>query len=254
MNAVLMLCRNSLELTKRAVASVLAQDIQPTLYIINNDSTDGTTSWLAEEMLSFAVDGHYGAIRNWHCTPAKGVSASWNFGLSYLFETAMVDHVLVLNNDIVLRKDCHRELLKDGGPFVTAVSVDNIDGINTDFVKSVRPNPDFSCFLIRRAVWETVGKFDESMVHYAADGDYHLRMHQAAIEAYTIGLPFYHVASGTLKSANADEKAAILKQADLDRDTFERKWGCKMGSPEYYALFDIAARQSGASPGADATW
>src|SRR6266850_1325418 len=127
MNAVLMLCRNSLALTKRAVASVLAQDIQVTLYIIDNDSTDGTKQWLAEGMLSWEPGQHYGPIRNWHFTPAKGVSASWNFGLDYLFNTAMCQYALVVNNDVVLRTDTYKELLKDGGPFATAVSVDNLD-------------------------------------------------------------------------------------------------------------------------------
>src|SRR6266850_3981025 len=248
MNAVLMLCRNSLALTKRAVASVLAQDIQVTLYIIDNDSTDGTREWLAEDMLSWEPGQHYGPIRSWRFTPAKGVSASWNFGLGYLFHTAMCQRVLVVNNDLELRPDTYRWLDLDGAPFVTAVSVDNPEAIKEGWAVSRRPHPDFSAFLIRQEVWEKVGKFDESMVHYCSDGDYHLRMHQAGIEAYTIGIPFYHYASGTLKSANEDEKARILKQADQDRDTFERKWGVRIGSPEYYRMFDdIAARQSGAA-------
>jgi len=252
MNPILMLCRNSLALTKRAVVSVLTQDIPNTLYIINNDSTDGTTEWLAEEMLSWQPEQNYGPIRNWRFTPAKGVSASWNFGLDYLFGTAMCDKVLVVNNDVELHKSNYRWLDLDGGPFVTGVSTDDAMAIHDGWARVKRPNPDFSNFLIRRDVWEKVGKFDESMILYCSDGDYHLRMHQAGIEAYTIGIPFYHYASGTLKSAEPNEKATILRQADLDRDTFERKWGCKMGSPEYYALFDIAARQSGAAPGATA--
>src|SRR6266849_9765332 len=250
MNPVLMLCRNALALTKRAVESVLHQDIPVTLYICDNDSNDGTHEWLEEEILSWAPSEHYGRVRNWRFTPAKGVSASWNFGLDYLFNTAMCQYVLVVNNDVILHRSNYSALLADGGSFVTGVSVGDVAQLEWDGIPRKRHHPDFSDFLIRRSVWETVGKFDESMVHYASDGDMHLRCYRAGIECYTIGVPFVHYASGTLKSANAEEKAAILKQADLDRETFERKWGCKMGSPEYYRMFDdIAARQSGAVPG-----
>jgi len=79
------------------------------------------------------------------------------------------------------------------------------------------------------------------MVLYCSDADYHLRMHQAGIEAYTIGIPFCHYASGTLKSATFAERNKIEQQADADRAVFEKKWGCKVGSPEYYALFGHGA-------------
>lgn len=227
MNPILMLCRNSLELTKRAVESVMAQDIDCTLYAVDNDSSDGTSQFLD--------DNH---IHHWRMTPAKGVSASWNFGLTYLFDVAGCEQVLVLNNDLVLRPDTYRELLADGGAFVTCVSVGEIEQIKTEFVKSVRPHPDYSAFLIRRSVWDTVGPFDESMVMYSSDNDHHVRMHQAGIEAYTIGLPFYHYASGTLKMADEIERQTIQRQADKDRETFLRKWGVKVGSDGYYLLFN----------------
>jgi GT2 family glycosyltransferase len=233
MNPVLMVCRNALELTKRAVESVAAQDIPVDLYVIDNDSSDGTPMFLVERR-----------IKAWGMHPAKGVSASWNFGLSYLFDTAMCEHVLVINNDLFLRSDNYRELLLDDHYFVTGVSVDKMEDLHQTFVKSVRPHPDFSNFVIHKRVWKEVGPFDESMVHYASDADYHLRMHQAGIPAVTIGLPFYHYASGTLKMATAQERQAIERQADRDRDTFEKKWGVKVGSEAYYELFNGKAPQS----------
>jgi GT2 family glycosyltransferase len=230
MNAVLIVCRNGLELTKRCIRSVLDQDIDVVIYVIDNDTEDGHKDILA----SYPKN----KVLNWRFTPAKGVSASWNFGLEYLFDTAQCEKVLVLNNDTELKRETYRYLDLDGGPFVTAVSVDNIDGIKGGWAPSRRPHPDFSCFMIRREVWQKVGKFDESMVLYASDADYHLRMHQAGIHAYTIGIPFYHVASGTLKSAPEAERQRIQQQADMDRDTFERKWGCRVGSEHYYRLFE----------------
>lgn len=225
MNPVLMLVRNALELTKRAIASVQAQDIPVQLLCVDNDSTDGTAEWLEEQH-----------IWNYRASPQLGVSKGWNYGLRYFFETG-ADYVLVLNNDIIARPDAYRELLADGGPFVTCVGVNTFEESQKTFVKAVRPNPDFSFYLIRREVWERVGEFDESMVHYVSDGDFHCRMHAAGIPAYTIGLPFYHVASGTLKNANHRDHLEIQRQADADRDTFHRKWGFKMASPEYEAFF-----------------
>lgn len=206
----------------------MEQDIPTILHVVDNDSVDGTT-----EFLESCID-HLHTFR-----PPLGVSSGWNFALVNAFRQA--DHVLVVNNDAVLRPDTYRSLLEDGGDFVTAVSVDNHQGILGEWRKAPRPHPDFSCFLIRKNVWDTVGAFDETMKLYASDGDYHLRMHQAGIEAYTIGIPFYHYASGTLKSAPPGEKAAIQGQADRDRQTFERKWGVKVGSPEYYKIFGHGA-------------
>src|SRR5262249_17866306 len=147
-------------------------DVQIRLYAIDNDSNDGVSEYLKDS-----------GVGLWAMHPAKGVSASWNFGLGYLFDTAGCEHVLVVNNDVVLRPDTYIELLdaslSKARDFVTAVSVDNIASIRGEYVPSLRPHPDFSCFLITRKVWRDVGQFDESMVHYCSDGDYHLRMHQA---------------------------------------------------------------------------
>ncbi len=134
-----------------------------------------------------------------------------------------------------------RSLYEDGGPFVTAVSVDTPGAIEGEWRKAPRPHPDFSCFLIRREVWQKVGGFDESMALYASDADYHLRMHQAGIVAYTIGIPFYHYASGTLKSSTEWDRREIQAQADRDRARFAEKWGCAVGSPAYYKMFGTEA-------------
>lgn len=223
---VIMPVRNSLELTKRAVESVLAQDVPVSLRVIDNCSSDGTMDYLQ----SMIPD-----VMSWHFCPGLGVSASWNFGLVNAFRHA--DHALVINNDIELRPDTLRELLNSGFLFATGVGVSEIGAHTREFVKSIRPHPDFSCFLISKLCWEAVGPFDESMKLYASDADYHVRMQQANIYACTIGIPFYHYASGTLKQATAIDRRLIQEQADRDRETFQRKWCVKIGSPEYYAKF-----------------
>jgi len=230
MNPCLMLCHNALELTKKAVESVLAQDIPVDLMVIDNASIDETWPWLLSQ-----------GVRTYSVPSQLGVSRGWNYGLRYFFELG-AEYVWVVNNDAVYRPDTLRELIADGGLFVTGVGVNRPEDIQCDFVKNVRPNPDFSCFLIRREVWEKVGPFDDSMALYASDADYHLRMHKEGIFACTIGMPFYHIGSGTIKHATAEEAQAIRWQADRDRETFERKWGVRIGSKEYYDRFGSEAR------------
>lgn len=220
---------NCLHLTKQAVASALAQDVPMEVMLLDQGSTDGVREWaLSEHRIAHVV-----------CFDRNvGVSRAWNHALRYWFDRKKRDAVLVVNNDIVMRPDTARSLYEDGGGFVTAVSTDSREGIEGNWNISRRNHPDFSLWLMRREVWERIGEFDEAMVNYVSDGDMHLRMHLAGIEAYTIGIPFYHYASGTLKGADREAKVAMQKQADADRAAFERKWGFKMGSPAYYQRFE----------------
>jgi GT2 family glycosyltransferase len=233
-NPVLMLVHNCLELTKRSIGSVLEQDIPVTLYVVDNASGDMTRQWLNDN-----------GILHWR-REVNGVSSGWNFGFNYLFDVAKAEHVFCVNNDIVLRPDTYRLLLEEQendfmnggwGGFVTCVSVGDVAQLEWDGVRREREHPDFSAFLIDSITWQKIGRFDESMTHYCSDGDYHIRMKRARINAYTIGIPFYHYASGTLKNAPEAERLQISEQADRDRKTFRQKWGVDMGSPEYYSKF-----------------
>lgn len=221
-----MLTYNCIELTKQAVADALAQDIPTHLWVMDDGSTDGTLPYLRSlPRVSVCSSRH------------RGVSAMWNIGLNPLFHNG-VPHVLVVNNDVRLRPDTYCHLRDDGGLFVTCVGTS--DGAlwpGGEPSGRTRPHPDFSCYLIRKECWDRVGEFDEAMRSYCSDGDYHLRMHKAGIEAYCLDLSFYHYASGTLKNVSEADRLRILKQAELDREAFERKWGCAMGSVEYYDKF-----------------
>jgi len=234
MNYILCPTRNNLHLLRKAYASFEAQDIPVVPLIIDNATTDGTAQFLA------STDAL--TIRN---EPSRLVSASWNQGLRWLFGEEKVEHVLVVNNDVELRPETYRLLLADGGQFVTAVSSDERFKREAESDKpgaARRDHPDFSCFLIRKSVWDTVGQFEEATAIYCQDGDYHLRMVKAGIRAYCINLSFYHLGSATIKQADNKERQNIAAQAALDRAAFERKWGVAMGSPEYYALFPPQVR------------
>jgi len=245
MNWILCLTRNNLHLTRKAVETFLAQDIGDVkVLIIDDGSTDGTMQWAwGQEVMAIPRFEHH-----------SGVAAMWNLGLGIILSDN--DYALVVNNDVELRPDTYRWLVEDGGGFVTAVGSQDREKIKPAVYEGglgptkelhryappdlghTRPHPDFSCYLIRKEVYEKVGPFDEQYKGaYAEDGDYHLRMHQAGVEAICLDLPFYHIGAGTLKNAPPEEQEKIQEQAGRNRAYLKQKFGVEIGSPEYYALF-----------------
>jgi GT2 family glycosyltransferase len=226
-NPVLTLTHNGLEHTKKAIQSVFEQDIPTKMFVFDNGSTDGTIEWLRSA-------GDRDNIIYMDCKPENlGVSRGWNEGLTELFRK--FEHVLVINNDVVLPAWFYGELLAYDVPFVTGVSVDDITRIvDPPPEEPLQPAPDFSGFLIRREAWIKVGPFDEAMRLYASDADYHIRACQAGIPLMKANVPFYHERSSTLRNASPEERQQINQQADSDRTVFLNKWGFKVGSPEHH--------------------
>jgi GT2 family glycosyltransferase len=225
MNPVLIVTHNCLEMTKRCVESVDRQSVRSELCIIDNGSIDGTKGWLFHQSSTIQGVMH---------SDNAGVSAGWNIGLIYFLDRLKYSHVLVINNDVVLPPWFYSELLSYEMPFVTGVSVDNMDTI-----RELPPrvplvsHPDFSAFLIRRDAWEKIGPFDEGMKFYAQDCDYHVRACKAGVPLLAANLPFYHERSSTLRLASPEEQAEIQTQASADREYFHKKWGFAVGSEEY---------------------
>jgi GT2 family glycosyltransferase len=227
MTPTLILTHNNLELTKRCVESVLAQDISTEILFVDNGSSDGTVDWI----LGFTKKVH-NFNRN------LGVSFGWNVGLSDFFNLENADYTLVVNNDTVMPPYFLSSLLSYNLPFVSGVSVDTMSSITyPSRWENPAPCPDFSAFLIRRDCWETVGSFDEEMKFYASDCDYHVRAHRAGVQLLNSGVPFYHERSSTLKNADPEERAEISDQANADRQAFRIKWGTIPGEPAYAELF-----------------
>lgn len=232
MNPIVVLTHNCVNLTRQCLPTLLNQDIgKVDILVMDDGSTDGTIQYLASQ---------HPKIRSCHYS-AKGVSYLWNKALSHFFGDLRASYVWVVNNDTRQRPDAYRRLVSDQGGFITCVGTSSgaqFPGGEPSGEK--RPHPDFSCFLIRREVWERIGGFDERMAIYCSDGDFHLRMYQAKINAYCLDLPFYHEASGTMKNTSNEDRDRIQAIADRDRRAFREKWECDMGSAEYYKLFEEA--------------
>lgn len=228
-NYIIMPIFEQLALTRDAVKSCLEQDIGDVRVLcVLDKATDGVGQYLRSLHPQVQVVAMSGC----------GVSKAWNAALSHVIDFREADAALVVNSDVRLRPDAYRRLLSDGGLFVTCVGTSSgakFPGEEPSGRK--RPHPDFSCFLIRKECWQQVGQFDEAMRIYTSDGDYHLRMHKAGIEAYCLDLPFFHYASGTLKTVDEADRDRILAQATKDRQAFFDKWGFDMGSPNYYKQF-----------------
>ncbi len=259
MNPIIVPCRNNLALTKKAVKTFKEQDIDDVhIFIINNGSTDGTNQWLTAQR----------DIIHMYMDPPASVAKSWNTALQAVF-LAGAEYALVVNNDVELRPDTYRLLVEDGGGFVTAVGnrdptcVEPIgqmaellrggeyrkgqvmvlpSGVVDVYAdvdpEKKRPHPDFSCFLIRKDAYESVGPFDENfLIAFGEDWDYHIRLHNAGITAYCIDLPFLHHGSMTVKNADMSEVRKIHAQAEKNRAYFKQKWGMAGASKEYYDFF-----------------
>lgn len=229
MNPIIVPVRNNVHLTRKAIASFRKQDIVGgvDIFVINNASTDGTNEYLSTQL----------DIVNMYYDPMLSVAASWNLGLKLAFKMG-APYALVVNNDVELLPQTYSFLCSEEAPFVTAIGSAKPlpeDGGPASGFLSKRPHPDFSCFLIRKELYETIGPFDENFNGaFCEDGDYDLRMFKAGIRAYCIDLPFLHHGSATVKNADPSEVRRIQLHADKNRQYFKKKWGFEMGSKEYY--------------------
>ena len=132
------------------------------------------------------------------------------------------------NNDTEMPAWFYSSLLGLNLPFVTGVSVDSWEDHPSAW-PAPQESPDFSSFLIRRDAWEKIGPFDESMVMYGQDVDYHRRARQLGIPLMNAGVPFTHKRSSTLRNAAPFDREVIQRQANADRDAYQAKWGDRDG-------------------------
>lgn len=239
MAAILIVAKNNLHLTKNAVRTALYQDLPCDLFVIDNNSYDGTKEWLRTKKqvayMSYAED--------------KSLAFCWNRGLTALYNTGATE-VLVLNNDVEILPTTYSLLNWVNRPFVTAVGINSRDQFKPMDILSVplhtRPHPDFSCFMIRPEVVDKVGGFNEDYFPaYVEDSEFHVRMHRAGIEAVCVDIPFFHAGAQTLANATPRDAAKIRHGADANRQRFKMAYGCLPGTKEYEELFSQAHLSSG---------
>lgn len=231
MNAITMVTYNNLELTKAAVASALAQDIEGgvRLFIVNNGSTDGTQDWLESIRAPNITVQNYAVNES---PVARG-----NRSAQVLFSRGY-DRILGMPNDVVLPANFYRQLDRWPRGIVTASMTPDPNPAHVEEASAVNTCTPMCVALIRRWAFDALvskdGYFlDEEFVHYASDCDFALRLASCGIVGVQLDIQYWHYVSASLKLAPESESRAMREQADRDRSHFFRKWGFSVGDCQY---------------------
>ena len=169
-----------------------------------------------------------------HPTGPQSVSQAWNKGIE---EGARADcnYVLVMNTDIVFKKDAIDRLVEFAETHPDAVmwtmtECKDLPHLETCIETEVfEEHPNFSCFMVKSNFFGHVGRFDENFAPaYCEDGDMHTRIVLAGLKAYGYGgAKFFHFSSQTIKSDQIllSKNAQTYPKCQL---YFLEKWGHPM--------------------------
>lgn len=233
MNRIMMVAYNNLELTKKAVASALAQDLGDiALWVTDNGSKDETYNWLIEQK---PLSGNI--ILPSTCSKNESPIKLANEFLRHSFAKGN-QYILAIPNDVVIPPILYRKMLEWPRGFVTASMTEDPNFRWSEKVQAVNECTPLSVVLIRKWAHDAlIAKdgyfFDERYFHYASDCDLALRMAACGIRGVQLDLPYYHVSSATLKNAPQEEHLAMCEQANRDRELFTKKWGFPVDAYEY---------------------
>lgn len=251
---IVITCRNVVQLTAAAVQSIESERHELFLVVVDDFSTDGTKRFLA--MIKAANPTGIEIVID---PQTASLAEKWNIGATMCWERGC-DVALICNNDIVFAPctiDALVERISKGD--VGMVTAHNIRGQvegpqdlqHPKYWKSPENptearSPDFSCFMITKATWDTVGAFDPEFIPcYFEDGDYHMRMGKAGIKAITTtAAPYYHYGSMTQNSVPGGRCPG--PQFDRLREYLRSKHGTVPGEPEYDRICNLPWEASNA--------
>jgi hypothetical protein len=232
-----------LELSKKALDSVLAQDIGPLkIYAVDNGSTVETMYWLHSMQDVATEQGHRLVIfrRDDNSSPVHNS----NEILRLLFLT--YQSVLSVPNDVILPPNAYREMLSWPRGFVSATPIEGVPLDQAHTIPRVEKSRAISectpmCVMLTRkwAYDAIVAKdgyfFDERFDHYCSDCDLALRMAACGIRGVQLDLPVWHFRSASWRMAAPGIGKSITDKADGDREKFAAKWGFQVFDPRYAA-------------------
>lgn len=237
-HAVSMLIYNrnpeQLELTKEALASVLAQDVGALdVFLINNGSDDETYRWL--KGFENNTDSPHWFYVTHHDQNQSPVAVS-NATLDVIF--AHHDYVLALANDVILPTNCYSEMLRWPRGFVTGTATGDRNFRMIAVARAFREETPMPVMLTRKWAHDAlVAKdgyyLDPGFFMYASDCDIALRMAACGIRGIQLELLYWHYCSAHWRLMPADEGKKETNKADADRAYFEKKWGFACDAPEY---------------------
>jgi GT2 family glycosyltransferase/ADP-heptose:LPS heptosyltransferase len=234
---IVMLTYNLLEMTMKAIDSIQSSHNYDVL-VVDNESTDGTQKWLTKKGIEFV-------------SKRMGVAAACNVGWKHFLQ-GNYDYVVLLNNDIVLRKDtidklveCQKQTQAFG---VTASAIPNCPpwGVNWadlpndghEVVVDIEPGA-YSATLFSKECLNKVGLFDEQFApRYIEDNDYTLRIRLAGgifVRSFSAG--YFH-ALGAVLNSNEEERKYKDKHWIANIRKYIDKWGIHPHEPQLLSKID----------------
>lgn len=190
-----------------------------------------------------------------------GCGSAWNQGIKIAIDEHNIDYAVVLNNDILLHKDCIDEMIAasiyGSYPLVSGMDVCKECAKPFDVLNLKIPEkkfevdaPEFSCYTLNIKLLETLkeqekdfeeypGLFDEKYYPaYFEDNDFHRRIKLAGMRAVKTNTAlYYHYGSRTIKENKevghiSDTYYLTNKQRYID------KWGGKPGLEKFKIPFN----------------
>lgn len=191
------------DLLRDMIMSCRASNVRPDNYYIINNGRDERKLMMALGDLDMDIKVH---------TPkekAYGVAESWNWFIDHVSEERVI-----VNDDIVF------------GP----TSLERLVASTADLVWG--GGCGFSCFVLRDACVQKLGKFDETIspgYGYYEDCDYLMRLdgrgtlpRKATAEEVECGI--VHLKSSTLIAASHEEKLEHHRKFKIAQGNYARKW------------------------------
>jgi GT2 family glycosyltransferase len=159
-----------------------------------------------------------------------GVGPSWNL-LAREFLLTEEDLLLICGDDVTLHSDTIEKL-------VQVAHVSQADFVIPDQSRATMPQA-FSCFMVRKSLFEKVGYFDERFwPAYFEDNDFHRRMKIAGAVEAVAPCGYDHLNSGTLKAYSKQELDQHHVRFRACRDYYIEKWGGLPGEERFNEPFN----------------
>jgi N-acetylglucosaminyl-diphospho-decaprenol L-rhamnosyltransferase len=216
---------NQLHYTKQCLRDLFANTGSKfNIIVVNNGSTDGTAEYL--ESINFLT-----TINN---DTNRGVAAAWNQGV----KAGKSDRVVILNNDVLLPKGWLEGLLaytEETGTDIVSPGMRgracdyDFENYAADFMKAMsktfrKGEAHGVCFMVRRAVFEKIGYFDENFrIGQYEDADFFLRAKLAGFTMAITGRSFIHHYGSVTQNALGNDKTTRPYEAE-NRAYFRQKW------------------------------
>lgn len=220
---------NQLAYTKTCLESIRSAGGASEIIVVDNGSSDGTPEYLA----SFPG---IQVIRN---AENLGCAASWNEGV----RASRSKWIVILNNDVIVSPGWLEGLLafaeEEGLDIVTPAIREgeynyDIGTYGREFVSrmgdvSRMGVADGICFMVRRALFETIGPFDENFrIGQFEDADFFRRAIQAGFRLGTTGRSFIHHFGSVTQDSLRRGRVQRPYEAE-NRAYYRRKWNLTWG-------------------------